>query len=354
MRRSRSIFIILAIILAVPARPAQAETDLPVRLNRLSDRVVAAWVGDLAQGNQTIAVASKKGIVVIDTYASRVQQQLIRTAVEKELGRRDYFCVINTHQHYDHTNGNPLYAGLPIISHSASREGMRNDAEKVPAWIARVSRAIQGMEERQKALDAETTEGKTNIENIVYWRTVIREMENGCVPAYPNVTFNDRMSIHLEDLTLELFSFPGLHTKGDILIHIPEEKLLCVGDMIADGWLPPLNKDIAQDPAGLLRTWEEVIKRGADIRHVLTGHSYIKVSFDSFKWRYGYFRTLWEGMKKAQAAGKNLAEVQTMLAFDIMFPEAKDMKRRLPGGAEGKEVDVHAQNIEVMWNALQK
>ena len=354
MRQAGTFLIFLTLIPAAPARPDQADAGLPVRLNRLSDRVVVAWVGDFAQGNQMIAVASKKGIVLIDTYASRAQQQLIRTAIEKEFGRRDFFCVVNTHQHYDHTNGNPLYADLPIIAHAAAREGMRSDAQKIPAWIARVNRGIQGMEEKQKTLDFETVEGKTNRENIAYWRTVIWDMENGHVPTYPNITFNDRLSVDLGDLTLELFSFPGLHTKGDILAYIPEERLLCVGDMIADGWLPPLNKDIAPDPAALLQTWQEVINRGANIQYVLTGHSYVKVSFDTFKWRYGYFKTLWEGLKKAREAGKGLAEVQALLAFETMFPDSKDIKRTLPSRTGGKAIDVHAQNVEVLWSAFQK
>ncbi|MDH4271919.1 MAG: MBL fold metallo-hydrolase, partial [Candidatus Aminicenantes bacterium] len=340
---------LLTLILAGTALASTAgpELDLPVRLNRLSERVVAAWMGEFAMGNQTIAVASKKGIIIIDTYASRIHGELIRKAVEKEFGRSDYFAVINTHQHYDHTNGNQLYVPLPVIAHQAAREGMRSDVAKIPEWTARVRLAIQGMEEKQRTLDAETREGKTNSENIIYWRTVVQDLGKGHVPSYPNVTFTDRMSLDLGDLTLDLYSFPGLHTKGDILVHIPEEKVLCVGDMINDGWLPPLSKEAATNPAYLLQTWKEVLERGPDIRNVLPGHSYVKVSFESFKWRYDYFKTLWEGLIKAKAAGKSLAEAQTMFAFETTFPNQKDMIRKLPGPAGGQEVDVHAQNIEI-------
>ena len=346
----------LTLILAGTAFASTAgpEADLPVRLNRLSDRVVAAWVGEYAMSNQTIAVASPKGIVVIDTYASRIYQDRIRRAVEKEFGRSDYFAVINTHQHYDHTNGNQLYAHLPIIAHQAAREGMLNDLAGVPAWFARVNHAVQDMDARQKTFDPETREGKTNLENIAYWRTVIQDMQQGHISTPPNMTFTDRLSLHLGGLTLNLYAFPGLHTKGDIVAHIPEEKVLCVGDMNNDGWLPPLSKEAATDPAYLLRTWQEVLERGPDVRYVLPGHSYVKVSFESFKWRYDYFKTLWEGLTKAKAAGKSLAEAQTLFAFETTFPTQKDMIRKLPGRAGGQEVDVHAQNIEILWAALQK
>lgn len=49
-----------------------------------------------------------------------------------------------------------------------------------------------------------------------------------------------------------------------------------------------------------------------------------------------------------------MAEVQTMFAIETAFPDLKDVKRTLPGRTDGKEFDVHALNIEVMWLALQK
>jgi glyoxylase-like metal-dependent hydrolase (beta-lactamase superfamily II) len=334
------------------ASAALPELDLPVGTSRISDRVIAAWVGENAWSNQTIAVASKRGIVVIDTFSSWAYQERIRAAIEKEFGRSDYFAVINTHQHYDHTNGNQLYADLPIIAHQAARQGMISEMAGIPNWFVRLNRGIADMEERQKTLKAETREGKTNLENIAYWRAVIRDMEKGYVSTPPNTTFNDRMSLPLGDLTLDLYSFPGLHTKGDIIVHIPEEKVLCVGDMINDGWLPPLSKEAATDPAYLLQAWKEVLARGPDVKHVLPGHSYVKVSFETFKWRYDYFKTLWEGLIKAKKAEKSLDEVQAIFAFETVFPDQKDMIRKLPGRGEGQEVDVHAQNIEILWAAL--
>lgn len=354
LARIALLILILLVAAAALASAARLEIDLPVRYNRISDRVIAAWVGDNAWSNQTIAVASKQGIVVIDTFSSWAFQERIRAAIEKEFGRSDYFAVINTHQHYDHTNGNQLYADLPIIAQRAAREGMMSDAAGIPNWFVRLNRGIADMEEKQKTLNAETREGKTNLENIAYWRTVIQDMEKGHVSTPPNITFSDRMSLHLGDLTLDLYSFPGLHTKGDIIVHIPEEKVLCVGDMINDGWLPPISKEAVTDPAYLLQAWKEVLERGPDITHVLPGHSYVKVSFETFKWRYDYFKTFWEGLIKAKKAGKSLDEVQAIFAFEKVFPDQKDMIRKLPGPASGQEVDVHAQNLQILWAALQK
>jgi glyoxylase-like metal-dependent hydrolase (beta-lactamase superfamily II) len=353
---NRAALVLLAFFLVGPP-PALADgpaAELPVRLSRVSERVVAARVGDVAWSNQSIAVASQQGIVVIDAFSSWAYQERIRAALEKEFGRSDFFAVINTHQHFDHTNGNQIYARLPIIAHQAAREGLLADPAGIQAWSARLERGVLGMEKKRATLDPKSREGLTNAENLAYWQAVLRDMQQGHRITPPNVTFSDRMSIHLGDVTLDLYSFPGLHSKGDILVHIREEGVLCVGDMINDGWLPPLDAESATDVAYLLRAWKDVLDRGQDIRHVLPGHSYVKVSFESFKWRYGYFKALWDGLSEAKHEGKSLAEVQTMFAFETAFPDQKDMIRKLPGGAEGGEIDVHARNIEILWAALRK
>src|SRR5512136_1178363 len=104
----------LALTVGAGFSPPSPDGELPVRLSRISERVVAARVGDFAWSNQTIAVASQKGIVVIDSFSSWAYQDRIRAALEKEFGRSDFIALINTHQHYDHTNGNQIYARLPI------------------------------------------------------------------------------------------------------------------------------------------------------------------------------------------------------------------------------------------------
>ena len=84
-------------------------------MRRLSDRAIVVTLGDYAWANQTVALASTRGLVVIDTQASRTAGRLVKAAIQRAFNRGDFAYVISTHQHYDHTNGNALYPGVPVV-----------------------------------------------------------------------------------------------------------------------------------------------------------------------------------------------------------------------------------------------
>jgi glyoxylase-like metal-dependent hydrolase (beta-lactamase superfamily II) len=134
-------------------------------------------------------------------------------------------------------------------------------------------------------------------------------------------------------------------------VFIPEEKVLCVGDMIADGWLPPLSRNYDFDPDYLLKTWSEIIKNTSGIKYIITGHSYTEISVEVFIKRYQYFNTLWEGLISAKREGKTLEEAKTLFDIEKVFPEMKNDRRVLSDGT-GKNYDVHISNIECLWSKI--
>ena len=90
--------------------------EIPYQLHRISDRVIviadtSPWEGSLA------AISTKKGIVLIDTGPSRKFARQARQIFADEFGRDDFIYVINTHHHYDHTNGNQEFIDCTIIGH---------------------------------------------------------------------------------------------------------------------------------------------------------------------------------------------------------------------------------------------
>ncbi len=81
-------------------------------------------------------VSSKYGARLLDHY------NLIERPIEVELGRHgirleDVRAIVNSHLHFDHCGGNPLFPGVPIYvqaaEHRAARLGGRDYT--VPEWI---------------------------------------------------------------------------------------------------------------------------------------------------------------------------------------------------------------------------
>ena len=102
----------------------QGGMELPLNQKRLSDKVLIVWIGDYMQQIATVALATEKGIVVIEASLIRAHDARIRKAIEKEFGRNDIKYLINTHFHHDHTAGNQVYADATIIGHKNTPAGM--------------------------------------------------------------------------------------------------------------------------------------------------------------------------------------------------------------------------------------
>jgi glyoxylase-like metal-dependent hydrolase (beta-lactamase superfamily II) len=126
MRKSINIVLSVVLISLLPMS-LLAGMELPLNQKKMSDRVLIVWIGDYMQQIATVALATEKGLVVIETSLIRAHDARIRKAIEKEFGRDDFKYVINTHFHHDHTAGNQIYADATIVGHKNIPAGMREE-----------------------------------------------------------------------------------------------------------------------------------------------------------------------------------------------------------------------------------
>ena len=110
--------------------------------------------------------------------------------------------LVNTHHHGDHTFGNYLLAGeAAIIGHELCRESIVREAFAA-------HRLFPGVE----------------------WGEITL--------APPDVTFRDHLELWLDDLRIELIHVGPAHTTNDVVVWIPERKLLYAGDVVFHGGTP--------------------------------------------------------------------------------------------------------------------
>lgn len=146
-------------------------------------------------------IAGPEAVAVVDTCfteaRTRAFLQAIRGATALPLQ-----TLINTHHHGDHTHGNYLLPGIPIIGHELCRQ--------------------------------------TVIETGVYaLHPLFPNVEWGALEvAPPNITFQERLDLHLGGLRLELRYMGPAHTTNDVVVWIPERKLLFSGDLLFNGGTP--------------------------------------------------------------------------------------------------------------------
>jgi glyoxylase-like metal-dependent hydrolase (beta-lactamase superfamily II) len=131
--------------------------------------------------------------------------------------------VINTHLHQDHTGGNAQMQALK-------------------AEIIASANARRIMAETQ-------TEG------------------------LPNIVLDDSLHMYLGDIPIDIYYFGRGHTDGDIVIHLPTQRVVVMGDLFAT-WEPYVHL-IHYAAGGSARDWSRSLERALQLNFdvVIPGHS---------------------------------------------------------------------------------
>ena len=348
-----AVFVLLfGLTMAAPVAQApgrQNSVELPLHTQRFSDRVLFAWVGDYMQTIRVVALSTARGIVVIEANLSRSADVRIRQAIEKEFGRKDFKYLINTHFHHDHVCGNQVYADATVVGHRTVPEGMKGELTGEG-----LVKHLEMFKSHDPGLGREAEEGGAGFPGLSF-------LPGGRHPAQddgrgtpgrassrrsPSVLFDNSLILDMGDMTVELYSVGGTHTPSDIMIFVPEEGLVAVGDMWPDQVLPYLRKGGPWDLGLILENWGRIVESGREIKHVNIAHSDMRLGVETFKQQYRYLKTLWDGLREMQAEGATLEEAKKKYTIERDFPYFKDRMLKM------RDIDIHQNNVEAIWERI--
>jgi glyoxylase-like metal-dependent hydrolase (beta-lactamase superfamily II) len=318
--------------------------DDEFKVTRLGEKAALFQIGRESTIN-IIVLASRRGLVVIDTGILPSRGAALRSAIEREFGRSDFAYIINTHSHFDHTDGNQAFADVPIVGHqNAVREMNRSLGSPGAVEVFLRSRAgYQSALENELKTATVGSRDETRIrEQLARNGALIDDFRQGrFILTRPTVLFSDRLTLDLGDLTLNLIYFGRAHTESDILIHVPELRLLVVGDLFQKDWLPTFSNPRADVP----RWFEALYGLPAGLQAVeraVGGHSE-PMSGDDLRAKVVYLRDVWDGVAAARRDGLTLAVAKERMPFDNKNPALAGLIRTWQGQ------DFHLANIEAAW-----
>jgi cyclase len=218
-----------------PTRPDLAAPDAapppPPYTQALADGVHAFVQpdGGWCLGNAGI-IAGDGMTALVDTAATESRAKLLRDAAAA-LTPHPPTLVVTTHHHGDHHFGNALFAPAATVVGSAA------------------TRAV--MAEKGTAL-----------------RYVWPKTPWGDLPlALPSLTFEDRLTLHVGGIRVELYELGIAHTAGDTVAWLPEQRVLFAGDVVLPGCTPFV---LAGSVSGSLAAVERLRALGPEV--VVGGH----------------------------------------------------------------------------------
>lgn len=244
---------------------AQSTRPLPGRDSAELIKIVDGVFADIvspdgnAVGNSAIVVLDR-GILVFDTHFTPEAGQALAGKI-RALTPKPIQYVVYSHFHPDHTHGTQSLPGTPqIIGSTITRsEILQKD---LPALNRSVAAAGAQLEKMRKALDDEPDpiEKRRLRTQINARQEFFARMSRQNVLA-PIVTVDDSLLLFDGKRQIQIKYLGKGHTDGDLILYLPSEKIVFLGDLFFNAALPNV-----QDAALLewVGTLEEVLKLDAD------------------------------------------------------------------------------------------
>ena len=219
--------------------PASWKTEL----RKLGPNVFAyVQAGGVGQGRG--AGVSNAGVIVgddhllvIDTLGQPLLVKAFMTAVRNTIGNKPFGRVVNTHQHSDHVGGNQFFVPAEIVAHPFCRETIIQMAAALPP----------GAKFEKHAGWADGTEDRRQI--------------------VPGTTVTDKLTYYYNGTAVEIVH-PGVaHTWGDLMVYLPDYKILFAGDIAVFSMTPWTHNAYVTE-------WLKVLDKimGMDIETIVPGH----------------------------------------------------------------------------------
>ena len=207
----------------------------PPEVKEVADRIFCYLQADGSWGlNNAGFVVGRRGATVIDTCFTERRTRAFLDSI-RSVTKLPLHTLVNTHHHGDHTHGNYLFRDSTIVAHELCREAV------LEAGLPRPDNTI-GM-----------------LFPNVDWGNL--EL------AAPTMTYQDKMTLYVEDLRLELIFMGPAHTTNDTVVWLPDHKLLFSGDLIFNEGTPFV---VMGSVAGSLEAVERLRALGAET--IVPGH----------------------------------------------------------------------------------
>jgi glyoxylase-like metal-dependent hydrolase (beta-lactamase superfamily II) len=338
-----ALVLIGAFLAAPPPALTQEQEGIPLNVRHVGDRVLVTWACDYFQGTTMAVITTDRGMVIIDTGLSPTTVARQRKLVEEELGRSDFRFLINTHMHNDHAFANQVFPETTVVGAEGSEAALRREVELIPELLGRLRSSQESYREWAAETSPDSVNGKHAREGVAAFSVGIADLEAGIQARYPTVTFDDRYTMHVGDLRIELFEFQGLHSDSDIMVLLPEQRMLFTGDIFWGGQLPILRTETRADFERLLNHWETILELSPDLELAIPGHSDVPLSVDQFRGMYQYLSRLWSDVQAAKENDTPILRFLMQNEFAQRYPEVADFN------FIQRDYNLHQHNIYVLW-----
>ena len=320
MNRMRLALVLAGI--AVSAIVFHAQAPVPQAAYKFTEIVPGIYsaigTGSMNVGSNSAVIVNKDDVLIVDSHISpesgRAMLQELKAITDKPVR-----TLIDTHFHYDHTNGNQTFPpGVDIIGHEFTRRKLTGDVLE-RGMFADLLKALPKQLDDLKARAASETDPaiRARVAQQVPVQTAFAASLNELTLTPPNITLVDRMTLFRGDREIRLLYLGHGHTGGDIVVYLPKEKVLCTGDLLVH--------DVANLIDGYVNEWPDALEklRPLDFVDVIPGHGEPFKGKERIDWFQAYLRDLWTqgtALHEQKVSASDAAKRIDLTAHKVHYP----------------------------------
>ena len=265
-------------------------------------------------GNAVVLV-NDRDVVLIDTHidpaATRDLLEHVRTVTDNAIS-----LVVNTHWHDDHVNGNAVirkaFPQAVFLAHPVTLDSLHAQWQSFEESRLANYRRVADVDFEAAAAEVEATDPERAMNLRLYgqYRDALLPELAGLELVYPDSTFTDLVRLERGDRTVEIRHLGIGNTAGDVVVWLPEERVLISGDMVVH----PIPYAYDVDFQAWMSTLDRLLALGPDI--LIPGHGSVQHGTDYVVRLKGLFRVTLNAVEAAANQGLDLEQIQASVRLE--------------------------------------
>lgn len=266
-------------------------------------------------GSNSAVLVNDDDVMVVDSHMTPASARAMLTAL-KTITSKPVRFLVNTHFHYDHTNGNQVFGpAVDIIGHEFTRQKLLDDPMHkglLGDLLASVPKQVADLKARAAA--EQDAAAKAKLEQQLGAQTAFENQLKELKPTPPDVTIDSQMTIYRGSREIRLMYLGRGHTGGDVVVYLPKERVLCSGDLLVNG--------IANLVDGYVNEWPATLEKlkPLDFVDVIPGHGEPFKGKERIEYFQEYLRDLWA--QAAKLHDQNVPPTEAAKRIDLTAHKA--------------------------------
>ena len=278
--------------------------------------------GSINTGSNGAVIVNADDVLIVDPGITAAAARAFIADV-KTLTNKPIKYVVDTHYHYDHAFGNQVFGPeVTLIGHDMTRRHLLSNVLQQRTYQTNGLQAIAARfaDLNDQIAKAANPQDKAVLQRQLAIHQQYADEQKLIRPTPPTTTLANDLTLHRGGREIQVRFLGRAHTDGDVVVFLPQEKIVATGDMVAGG--------LSYTGDAFVQEWPATLEKLAalDFDTVMPGHGSVFKGKDHIKNLQAYWRDFYaqaSDLCKRGVAPAEAAKQMDLTKHATAIPAAK-------------------------------